>query len=140
VGAGLAALTSILNPSSILGRGVANTVGQSLPQLFTPNVAGVLQSSSLATTIANTFGGGNVNGTLQTVASTMGTSESQVVANMGPGVRDMYNQLLKDDPKQARAFLIQEMMASLKLMGEILSNVSKTRSEISMTFARNARA
>ena len=26
------------------------------------------------------------------------------------------------------------------LMGEILSNVSKTRSEISMTFARNARA
>ena len=31
-------------------------------------------------------------------------------------------------------------MASLKLMGEILSNVSKTRSEISMTFARNSRA
>ena len=27
-----------------------------------------------------------------------------------------------------------------KLMSEILSNVSKTRSEISMTFARNARA
>lgn len=36
--------------------------------------------------------------------------------------------------------LIQEMMASLKLMGELLSNVSKTRSEISMTFARNMRA
>ena len=36
--------------------------------------------------------------------------------------------------------LIQEMMANLKLMGEILSNVSKTRSEISMTFARNSRA
>jgi hypothetical protein len=36
--------------------------------------------------------------------------------------------------------LIQEMMASLKLMGEMLSNVSKTRAEISMTFARNARA
>lgn len=34
----------------------------------------------------------------------------------------------------------QEMMSNLKLMGEILSNVSKTRSEISMTFARNARA
>jgi hypothetical protein len=31
-------------------------------------------------------------------------------------------------------------MGSYKLMGEILSNVSKTRSEISMTFARNARA
>jgi hypothetical protein len=30
--------------------------------------------------------------------------------------------------------------AGLKLMGEILSNVSKTRAEISMTFARNARA
>jgi hypothetical protein len=30
--------------------------------------------------------------------------------------------------------------SALKLMGEILSNVSKTRSEISMTFARNARA
>ena len=28
----------------------------------------------------------------------------------------------------------------LKLMGEILSRVAKTRSEISMTFARNARA
>ena len=41
---------------------------------------------------------------------------------------------------QNRAFLIQEMMASLKLMGEILSNVSKTRSEISMTFARTSRA
>lgn len=27
-----------------------------------------------------------------------------------------------------------------KLMGEILSNVSKTRAEISMTFARNSRA
>lgn len=37
-------------------------------------------------------------------------------------------------------FLVQEMMAGLKLMGEVLSNVSKTRSEISMTFARNARA
>ena len=59
---------------------------------------------------------------------------------MGPAVRDMYNQLLRNDPKQARAFLIQEMMASLKLMGEMLSNVLKTRSEISMTFARNARA
>lgn len=33
-----------------------------------------------------------------------------------------------------------EMMQSLKLMSEILSNVSKTRSEISMTFARNSRA
>jgi len=28
---------------------------------------------------------------------------------------------------------------SLELMGEMLSNVSKTRSEIAMTFARNAR-
>ena len=32
------------------------------------------------------------------------------------------------------------MENSFKLMGEILSNVSKTRSEISMTFARNSRA
>jgi hypothetical protein len=37
-------------------------------------------------------------------------------------------------------FLLQEVMSGLKLMGEVLSNVSKTRSEISMTFARNARA
>ena len=37
-------------------------------------------------------------------------------------------------------FLIQEMMSSLKLMGEMLSNVSKTRADISMTFARNSRA
>ena len=35
---------------------------------------------------------------------------------------------------------LQDMKVSLKLMGEILSNVSKTRSEISMTFARNAHA
>jgi hypothetical protein len=32
------------------------------------------------------------------------------------------------------------LMDAVKLMSEILSNVSKTRSEISMTFARNARA
>jgi hypothetical protein len=32
------------------------------------------------------------------------------------------------------------IMDTLKLMSELLSNVSKTRSEISMTFARNARA
>lgn len=32
------------------------------------------------------------------------------------------------------------IMQGLKLMGEMLSNVSKTRSEISMTFARNSRA
>ena len=31
-------------------------------------------------------------------------------------------------------------VAGGKLMGEILSNVRKKRSEISMTFARNARA
>lgn len=36
--------------------------------------------------------------------------------------------------------LVQEVVSGLKLMGEVLSNVSKTRSEISMTFARNARA
>ena len=33
-----------------------------------------------------------------------------------------------------------DQAAGGKLMGEILSNVQKTRSEISMTFARNARA
>lgn len=32
------------------------------------------------------------------------------------------------------------LLASAKFADEILSNVSKTRSEISMTFARNARA
>jgi hypothetical protein len=36
--------------------------------------------------------------------------------------------------------LVSEVLATAKLMGEILSNVSKTRAEISMTFARNARA
>jgi hypothetical protein len=72
--------------------------------------------------------------------SPSGLTEQRVLANMGPAVRKIYNQLSKDDPGQARAFLIQEMMASMKLMNEILSNVSKTRSEISQTFARNARA
>jgi hypothetical protein len=55
--------------------------------------------------------------------------------------RDTEVQALTDEQLELVAGgLIQEMMASLKLMGEILSNVSKTRSEISMTFARNARA
>lgn len=31
-------------------------------------------------------------------------------------------------------------LSALKLLGELLSNISKTRSEIQMTFARNARA
>ena len=31
-------------------------------------------------------------------------------------------------------------LETMRLMSEILSNVSKTRSEISMTFARNSRA
>ena len=41
---------------------------------------------------------------------------------------------------QGQPFVLQDAMKDLKLMGEVLSNVSKTRSEISMTFARNARA
>lgn len=77
--------------------------------------------------------------TLIALARNKELANDQAVANMAPGVREMYLQLLKDDPKQARSFLLQEMMASLKLMNEILSNVSKTRSEISQTFARNAR-
>jgi hypothetical protein len=44
------------------------------------------------------------------------------------------------DPRQGQQFLMQELMQNMKLMTEILSNISKTRSEISMTFARNARA
>lgn len=39
-----------------------------------------------------------------------------------------------------RPFLLQDMLSSVNLMSEMLSNVSKTRSDISMTFARNARA
>ncbi|MDP1603013.1 MAG: hypothetical protein Q8M03_07080 [Legionella sp.] len=36
--------------------------------------------------------------------------------------------------------LVGELLATAKLMHDTLSNVSTTRSEISMTFARNARA
>ena len=36
--------------------------------------------------------------------------------------------------------LVSEVLETAKQMGEILSNVSKARSEISVTFARNARA
>lgn len=36
--------------------------------------------------------------------------------------------------------LLPEVKSALNLLSNILSNVSKTRSEISMTFARNARA
>ena len=36
-------------------------------------------------------------------------------------------------------FLMQEATAGLKLIDEMRSNVSKTRSEISMTFALNLR-
>jgi hypothetical protein len=35
---------------------------------------------------------------------------------------------------------VSDAMTSLKQLGEILSNVSKTRSEIAKAFARNARA
>jgi hypothetical protein len=35
---------------------------------------------------------------------------------------------------------VDDMMSSLKVMGEILSNVSRTRAQISETFARNSRA
>ncbi len=34
---------------------------------------------------------------------------------------------------------VQQQVSSQKLMGQMMSNVSKTRSEISMTFARNSR-
>ena len=77
--------------------------------------------------------------TIHEIAATTGSSEAQVLANMPPAARAIYNQLLKSDPAQAREFLLQEMMASIRLMGELLSNVSKTRSEISMSFARNIR-
>ena len=40
-----------------------------------------------------------------------------------------------DDTAQAKTDT-----SALKLLSEMLSNLSKTRSEISMTFARNARA
>jgi hypothetical protein len=46
----------------------------------------------------------------------------------------------KAQPKNRVAGGENIVAAGLKLMSEILSNVSKTRSEISMTFARNARA
>jgi hypothetical protein len=49
---------------------------------------------------------------------------------------DTYDTTLVEEP----APVVEKTLAELKLMGELLSNVSKTRSEISMTFARNARA
>ena len=50
-------------------------------------------------------------------------------------------ELTEDELQQVTGgSLASALSDSLKLMGEILSNVSKTRSEISMTFARNARA
>ena len=49
-------------------------------------------------------------------------------------------ELTLEEIEVAAGGFVAGAMASLKLMGEILSNVSKTRSEISMTFARNARA
>lgn len=36
--------------------------------------------------------------------------------------------------------MIEDALAGLKLMGEILTNVAKTRHEISSNFARNSRA
>lgn len=48
-------------------------------------------------------------------------------------------ELTVGETDQVSGGLIQEMMASLKLMGEVLSNVGKTRAEISMTFVRNVR-
>jgi hypothetical protein len=94
---------------------------------------------SLSQAIGGISSNGGVNELMQNVVATSGTSEAAVVANMGKGSQEMYAQLLKDDPKQARAFLLQEMMAALKLMSEMLSNVQKTRADISQTFARNIR-
>jgi hypothetical protein len=58
------------------------------------------------------------------------------------------NIMIRDRETEARELTVEQLdhvtggsvMETLKLMGEMLSNIAKTRSEISMTFARNARA
>jgi hypothetical protein len=54
------------------------------------------------------------------------------------GAKKKVGNLTKKGLSKAKAAAVKG--GNLKLMGEMLSNVSKTRSEISQTFARNARA
>jgi hypothetical protein len=62
------------------------------------------------------------------------------MATIDPQVSEIRELTADETNSVSGGFLIQEMMSSLKLMGEMLSNVSKTRADISMTFARNSRA
>ena len=58
-------------------------------------------------------------------------------------VKPWENNMTRNRNTEVRELTLEEIevvAGGLKLMGEILSNVSKTRAEISMTFARNARA
>ena len=59
--------------------------------------------------------------------------------DLKPQVNDMTRNR-KTEVQELTLEEIKLVAGGLKLMGEMLSNVSKTRSEISMTFARNARA
>jgi hypothetical protein len=47
-----------------------------------------------------------------------------------------------DEPDDTAGYAddLPEILGALKLIGDLLSNVSKTRADIAMTFARNARA
>jgi hypothetical protein len=66
---------------------------------------------------------------------------TRVNAQENTMTRDRDTQAQELTPEQLESVTGGSLLASgLKLMGEILSNVSKTRSEISMTFARNTRA
>ena len=80
----------------------------------------------------------SVGGKLLTFHEGLSPDEQAMLgAALWQGLREFADQ---PDDAGGYAYNLNEMMVSLKLMGEILSNVSKTRSEISMTFARNARA
>lgn len=57
-----------------------------------------------------------------------------------PTLLPVENSDLPDDGELQDDELDEVNGASLKLMAEMLSSVSKTRSEISMTFARNSKA
>ena len=59
---------------------------------------------------------------------------------MTRGRKNEVQELTLDQLERVTGGSSTEVVNAVKNVGETLSNVSKTRSEISMTFARNARA
>ena len=106
-----------------------------LPAVLSP----ALLNASFPSVATAGFGGGTVNSLLGEISARAGTTQASVEANMPPGLREMYEQLKADDPVKAKGMILQMIQENLKWMNELVSNVTKGRSEMGMTTARNLR-